>query len=93
MISQFGDYYDHIKDMVVNTVIFGLLAYHIYKTNSYIEFFILIIFLFLTLQHLGCQECYMDKKKHKSPSLNVLKNLCPSCNDPEQSLIYTRFFW
>jgi phosphatidylglycerophosphate synthase len=95
MVSKFGDYYDHISDLIKGI----LLVYILYSINS-IKFFIVLpflaIFLFLSFVHLGCQELYYDKK-HESHTLDNATKLCPVKNVNDKSSIldslkYTRYF-
>ena len=78
MVTEFGDYYDHIADIIKYTVIFGLLFYTLYMNNSIELIIIIIIMMVLTNMHLGCQEKYVDftNKGICSPSLSIVKKLC-----------------
>ena len=85
MCSKFGDYYDHITDIVQ----FILIIYVMYKKNKShlmkkIPFIILIGFL--SLINLGCVECHYDGDE--SESLSILKKLCINKN----LIHYTKFF-
>ena len=93
-ISSFGDYYDHISDMIkLTTVLFTL-----YSINS-IKFYNIIgiigIFGFLMIAHLGCQEKQYSKSKHESNSLLFSKLLCPNRffkNNNQSALQFTKYF-
>ena len=63
MHTKFGDYYDHIKDVVV-MLIFAtiLLLYKDIHTNY--KIFGIVVALFITLgvmMHVGCTERYVKK--------------------------------
>ena len=74
MVTKFGDYYDHFSDLTKVLLILYVLYYIDYK-----KFFIIIpfivLFMFLSFIHLGCQELYYDTLE--SGTLSALKNLCP----------------
>lgn len=73
MVSKFGDYYDHIKDIIV-FIMLMIYLYGNYKiTNETIIIF--IISISLVNFHLGCQECYVNN--NESHTLSYLKILCP----------------
>ena len=69
METEFGDLYDHIKDIIVNFCIFFLLMYKTYiidKKLMYIYFFIIIFFYICMNFHLGCQERMYDNKENNN---------------------------
>jgi phosphatidylglycerophosphate synthase len=82
MVSKFGDYYDHFKDVSVNLLL--LYVFYKYMTfKAYPKLIALVvaitIFLFITFNiHLGCQEIYVSKndKKNKSGFLGFTMSLC-----------------
>ena len=95
--SQFGDYYDHIKDIIINASIGILLFLQYFQIKSNIKYIILIIVILIlaTLQvHMGCQEIYFNKNPESSQVLNPLKKLCPAKNknDIYNVMQYTKFF-
>ena len=65
IVSKFGDYYDHYKDLLVNTLLLGIfITYHTYSSRSLIIILGVTLILFMTLYvHLGCQEIYVAQKK------------------------------
>ena len=89
MVTKFGDYYDHITDLLV---IFLYVCMIIYKCKNRIKlifFILLILFSFIGLCiHMGCQENIYNSSE--SNTLSLLKKLCK--NNPEQKIKYTRFF-
>ena len=63
MVTQFGDYYDHITDLVVNVLLFSVFAKtNTFSTKTLIIIFIITVTLFITLSaHLNCQEHWVKK--------------------------------
>jgi phosphatidylglycerophosphate synthase len=64
IVSKFGDYYDHYKDLLVNILLLGtVITYHTYSSRSLIIVLGVTLILFMTLYlHLGCQEIYVTQK-------------------------------
>jgi len=54
MVTKFGDYYDHVKDIVI----FVCLVYVLIYKKLYSGLIFLLPFAFLMLVHFGCQEVY-----------------------------------
>ena len=104
MTSKFGDYYDHISDILKFISIVGVLIY--IDKDKFIRILpILLLFGILTLPQLGCQELYY--KGDESKSLSITKSFCPistineacknnnmgiNSEDILKSLEYTRYF-
>jgi len=94
MVTKKGDYYDHFAD--ITKVI--LILYILYSIDSKKFFKIIpfiILFMFLSFIHLGCQELYYDKLE--SHTLNIFKNLCPVYDQNNKTSIIntlkiTRYF-
>jgi hypothetical protein len=90
MISKFGDYYDHISDIIK----FLLIMYVLYKDN-YTRFknfaIIIVLLVILCMFHLGCQQgIYNDtRKQSESPTLDVLK---PSKESSLINIHNTKYF-
>jgi phosphatidylglycerophosphate synthase len=87
MITEFGDYYDHIRDIFI---IFNIiLVISIQLEDNYLRMIFLVMFaiqFFFMLLHMGCQENNYQMQ-NESPSLNMFKTLCF-----EKNLIqYTKF--
>jgi len=79
MITKFGDYFDHIKDLVVNVLlIIVFLSYSKIPYNSLL--IIITLFLVVTMfLHLGCQEIYVKKykpKHYQSEYLSFFGKIC-----------------
>jgi phosphatidylglycerophosphate synthase len=90
MITDFGDMYDHIKDMLV---FFLILCITIKNSRNRINFpliFTIFLFLFLATFHLSCQELNCDDKfKDKNNSyLYTVKSLCGN----KDNIKWSRFF-
>lgn len=78
MVTQIGDYLDHIGDTIFLLFIFYIIITKL--NNKYKKYVILIltIFVLFNFVNLGCQEKYFSK--NKSNTLNVLKIFCISKN-------------
>lgn len=76
METEFGDYYDHFRDIFVLGLVIILLFLKL--KGIYKVFFVIAVglSLFLLLQHMGCQELNSDYQKANG-SLKPLTNLCP----------------
>ena len=90
MTSKFGDIYDHTKDILV-----GLLVLYItFKNSSHnitpFTIVLLIIFIFLAVFHISCQENNCDDKfKDKdNGSLKLVNSLCRK----KENIKWSRFF-
>ena len=95
MTSKFGDYYDHIKDIVVVLVLLGVLitrnrcSRKVWITAGAI---LAVAFVLMSAQ-LGCQEKIYKSTPDptdESPSLSFTSHLCPG--DPEKSCGWLRWF-
>jgi phosphatidylglycerophosphate synthase len=85
IVSEFGDYYDHLSDIF--KFIFILVMIYKSKTKKKVKiifFSITFIFLIISQIHLGCQE----KKYDKESFLSFLKFICPDSYNIE----ITRYF-
>lgn len=82
MVTRFGDYFDHIKDLFVNVLLlsvffkFTTIKYYIICTA------ISLILVVLMSLHLGCQEVYVEKinPANSSHYLSFLGAICKKCN-------------
>jgi phosphatidylglycerophosphate synthase len=89
--SKFGDYYDHISDIIKVSVV----LYVLYKLNIkkfYNVSIVLGIFGLFMVCHLGCQE--KQYGKNDSHSLSLSKMLCPNIyfKDISSTLQITKCF-
>ena len=84
MITDFGDYYDHVVDIFKSIIIYSLLFYNLYNNNRTLIIMLLILLFVTSLINFGCQEKYVEKYNEKilSHTLKPLKLLCyvPSDN-------------
>jgi len=87
MITEFGDYYDHVKDLlfIIAFSIVFLMNSNVSKDFKYIILFIFIGLSVLSLKYFGCQEKY-----HKTPTATT-KSLLKWCADTSE-LSVLRFF-
>jgi phosphatidylglycerophosphate synthase len=90
MVTDFGDMYDHVKDVLVVLGLVSITIYRNYNKHSKTKLIsvlgVLIISIFLMLTHLGCQE-----KLHSSTELHVLGNLKNLCTNIDH-IKYTKYF-
>jgi phosphatidylglycerophosphate synthase len=86
LTSKFGDYFDHIKDIIVS-----LLSMYVVCKRYDVSWSIAIIFIICILLmniHLGCQEKIYTKAS--TDTLTILRSLCPG--DPERSIKVSKYF-
>ena len=91
MVSEFGDLYDHISDVVTYLLLWATLF--VVDVKLFALFFSLNVFLGILMSvHLGCQEMYYDKDD--SAALDLSKQLCFAKNkkELETQMRYTRYF-
>lgn len=80
MVTNFGDYYDHVKDLTI----FSLLVYTLLNNNKFFfnnlicNTIIIFIFSLFMLGYFGCAEKIYDSSE--SESLSGTKKLCPNKN-------------
>jgi len=89
--SKFGDWYDHISDVVYHLVLLGLIydAMTLDQFNSQEKTIIIImtmIFIYFTLAHVGCKEKWAEESREtnnskESDSLSITKCLCGDKNN------------
>ena len=80
LTTKFGDYYDHIKDLLVN-VLMGYVFLKYSKLDKRLLIFVSIVAIILFIIsniHLGCQEIYNSfyNPEHKNTYLAFLKVYC-----------------
>ena len=95
MITNFGDWYDHISDLIINLIYIILL--YVKNKNLFKYFIIFYLILFLTIiLHLYYQEKYYSK--NEAPTLNTTHNIIPNFLKPknkkdlENKLLISRWF-
>lgn len=87
LYSKFGDYYDHIRDIIIGLFFTSIVFYKLKTKNEKIFFVtILILICLLTCTHMGCQEKNSNNTIHND-TLNILTNLCRDKSD----IKYTRY--
>ena len=94
MVSNFGDLYDHIGDLLkFISVIYALFYSKEEKTTDKQWFFIgIILFLgIVQVVHMGYQECIYDKKE-ESAYLNIVRLLCVDEENAKTIIHYTKHF-
>ena len=75
MVTQAGDYYDHIRDILINIPI-CFIIYKQLKTDEDRAKFIIIfsVLLVLMLTHFGCQEIF-SRDQENNRSIHILRSL------------------
>lgn len=74
MVTEFGDLYDHVKDIVLNLYILSTI-YFMYKPNA-VAFSALVAIVFaLMYMHLGCSQKVLPRN---SDVLEMTRDFCPS---------------
>jgi len=78
MVTKFGDWYDHITDLIVFILILFLIfkKYNIINDWKYYLPYVAIILVITLSIHLGCADKYYDK--NESQSLHLLTKICPA---------------
>lgn len=90
MVTKFGDYYDHVKDVSITSIMLYLIfRYHIKNKSKNIILYMIVITILsiLMMQHFGCQEKYY---KNDVDTLKHFKKYC-NTHDVENKIKYTRF--
>ena len=89
--SKFGDWFDHISDIVKVSVVL-LMLYYINSKKFFRIIWIIGFFGILMVSFLGCQEKLYDKDE--SESLSMSKYLCPNYyfKDIPATLQYMKYF-
>lgn len=93
LTSVFGDYYDHVSDVIKVTLVMITLYYIDSQKFNQILPVLIVVYIGVAI-HMGCQE--LMYKSDESESLSLLKNLCPIESGDETMLKKviksTRFF-
>ena len=90
--SKFGDFYDHIKDICVGILLYGLLLCKVNKyNNDYLIYYIITIVIFFILMNcmLACQENIYNKNEKNENFLDFHRYLCK--NNPKQKIQYFKY--
>lgn len=89
MITKFGDYYDHIKDIIV-FILFTVILIFKYKVFNNPEVILIYIILFIgVFFQYSCQEKYYARKKNMNIAFGKIKKLCFS--KPEKIMRVSRY--
>ena len=97
-VTKFGDYYDHISD-IINIIIFILITTCYYNkkcssSDAVYVFMTMITLSVLILVHVGFQEIYYDKEKNSGDFFSDLLRSygIDTKEDAEKYMPYTRYF-
>ncbi len=88
MVTVFGDYYDHVSDMIkiIGIMVVISLSEHVSLWQKICFIGTIIILGAFVGIHLGCQERLYSKLE--SPALSMFVNMC---KNPVKSIKYTRW--
>lgn len=92
MVSEFGDYYDHIKDLLVGALLLyyiGNFYYNMKSNYKYVILFIVIITIYISSVQMGCQEIYSGTSTNTT---SIYMHLCSATTKEEAYNVmkYTR---
>jgi phosphatidylglycerophosphate synthase len=94
MITEFGDYYDHVGDVLkIIAILSALFISNTKKTSQkqWIYIGLLVVLVVLQCAHLGYQEAIYDKIE-ESVFLNIWRKMVAMDDTPEQTIQYTKYF-
>ena len=94
MVTTFGDYYDHVSDIIKNVaVVYALIKSNKKSTSIKQAAYLGIAFLLLILMciHMGYQETIYDKKE-ESGILNICAILVSLDPNPQRTIQWTKYF-
>jgi hypothetical protein len=77
METQFGDYYDHFRDLFVLISVIILILYK--KDHKIFRGTLIVLFGFIMTIHLGCQEHHSEYKENNE----LLQQFMSLCSNPE----------
>lgn len=89
--TKFGDYYDHIRDLIIFISLSTIICFRSYKKKKWYIIIILFIFLLMSQLHMACQELHNENnidKNHSCYSDTMSLYKCPS----KKWIIITRHF-
>lgn len=94
MYSSFGDYYDHISD-IIKTISTLVVLYYIDSNKFYKIIPILVLVGIMMSVHMGCQELLYEN--NESETLEISKKFCPVKNknnneEIKNTISSTKFF-
>lgn len=92
MITEFGDFYDHVTDILIPLGVIIILSFKYYKQRTFPRLSILVLLAalsFLTLIQFGCQQKHITNADKKiKESLDTFIPLCPN----KERIKISRFF-
>lgn len=90
MMSKFGDYYDHVTDITVCTLVVAVVLVRWRHVLGSGDLVVAAVVLGLTMAHMGCQQRHHDthSPKKDTETLDGLRVLCP-CTEATH---WTRYF-
>jgi len=99
MVTQFGDYYDHLADQISMVITIYMLYITVNSSHKWIVD-LLVIMVLISMIQIGCQERYIHMMElstnYTSHSISKITNMCPpsiiSNDDIEYFMEYTRLF-
>lgn len=91
--SKFGDYFDHIRDIIIISLVVYFTITKLYKNSSYGIIVSIILFFILFQMHMSCQELHIEHSIDKNSSchsetLSIFNWMCKS----KQYIHFTRYF-
>lgn len=87
MVTSFGDYFDHLRDIIVLVLILGGIWVNLNKKQRIIYVIILALTSVCMNMHLGCQEKNSNTRKFNH-CLGWMQMMCPDKN----MIYFSRFF-
>ena len=93
-VSVFGDWYDHITDLISIISISMIIIYKLKSDYKYLLIIIGVILMYLLLKYIGYQQILLSHDNNsKSNSLSFTTKLCNNKpNTIKNKLYYLRFF-
>lgn len=79
METEFGDYYDHMTDIVSLVITMYYITFTVSKSHKWVVILIYILFL-VSLVQVNCQERYLRLMKNDADS-NVISSISFMCHD------------
>ena len=93
--TEFGDYYDHVKDTLVHVVILWCLFRLARRKRALWVFVLVILALYISLWHLKLMDdyhCAQHADAEPSPTLNLIQHVMPDYLYATPGLLATRWF-
>ncbi|HEY9704234.1 MAG TPA: CDP-alcohol phosphatidyltransferase family protein [Allocoleopsis sp.] len=88
MVTQFGDIYDHLRDIIIFSLLIILVVSKYYeKISWWIMLLFVVLFILMQLQ-ISCQQTYYIKEDNTMESLDFITLLCFN----KEMIYFTRYF-